>query len=184
MKKFQKLFFALLFLLLMVCGCKKKKEEIPVSNPVIVTSNTPILKYYYGDVITTSPDGLIQYGSAVQSLVKRTIKSDTIIEKVKQDTVVYNTTLISINHSLVFNASDLLSTFLGTVTFSGNSWLANTWQYDITMTDGSGKIVGDGKITSTGIQTKKYFLDSAGVQQVRITENLNEITETQYNQLY
>lgn len=80
----------------------------------------------------------------------------------------------------VFTATDDAKCFSGTITFAGENWKWNNWTYDIEMTGGSGKIVGEGKLSSSGIETTKKFILPNGKEQVLITEKLNEITKEEY----
>ena len=141
--------------------------------------------YYYGEVKTTSPDGQIPYGPSKYSLVKRTINQEqkSISELVSQDGNTYNTILSQTDEISVFSAKDEKNSFNGTLKFSGEDWKWNTWTYDITMTDNSGKVIGDGSLTPTGIETKKKFVSPDGKEQVLITENLKEITAEEYAKL-
>ncbi|MBU1239197.1 hypothetical protein KKF84_07200 [Myxococcota bacterium] len=52
------------------CGTKEKS---PASSEAVTVS----VKYYYGQVVTTSPDGKIPYGPAKYSLAKRTVDTKT-----------------------------------------------------------------------------------------------------------
>ncbi len=150
-------------------------------------ANNDILNthYYYGEVNTTSPDGKIPYGPVKHSLVKRTIdeKGKTIIEDVMQDGKLFNTKLTQTEKNNVFSATDDAKSFSGTNTFAGENWEWSNWTYDIEMTNGSGKIVGEGKLTSSGIETIKKFILPDGKEQVLITENLKEIAKEEYENL-
>ena len=156
------------------CGNSSEKEK-----------DTDTTKYYFGEVVTTSPDGTIPFGPAKTSLVKRIIseKSKTITESVKQDGQLFDTELKQVNESNKFSVSDKSDSFDGFITFSGENWKWNNWTYDINMKNKSGKRTGSGGIDSEGIKTEKYFSDSAGVKTVRIVEKLNEISSEEYNKL-
>ncbi len=168
----------------------KKKILIPVLllfiSACLAQSGKPvsaeaITKYYAGKVITTSPDGSTPYGPAKFSLVKRSLdqKNKRITEWVSQDGKVFDTKLIQQNNSAVFNAQDSAKTFSGILTFSGDNWKWNSWIYDITMTDGSGKISGKGFLTNEGIKTEKYFT-KGNIAVVKITEDLKEINYEEF----
>ena len=143
---------------------------------------TPETSYYYGKVMITSADGATPYGPPKFSLVKRTLNraNSTISEFVTQGAESFDTQMTRIAHGNVFNATDAEGSFKGTLSFSdGEDWL---WEYDITMTDGSGKITGSGTLDDEGIKTEKYFEDKDGNRTVRITEVLNSVTQAEYEQ--
>lgn len=143
-------------------------------------NSSDTVKYYYGEVVTTSADGTIPYGPVKYSLVKRTVFADLkrIKELVKQDGQVFDTDLTQVENSNQFSAKDSVGSFDGMVTFSDEK--RTTWTYDITFKTAPGKIIGNGVIDTEGIKTEKYFLDSAGVKMVKIVENLKEISEEEY----
>lgn len=166
----------LFFAFILILGCSPIKN---IENNGILNTH-----YYYGEVKTTSADGKIPYGPVKHSLVKRTIdeKEKTIIEEVMQDGESFNTKLTQTKKSNVFSAIDEDNSFSGTITFTGESWKWNNWTYNIEMTDGSGKIVGEGKLTSSAIETIKKFVLPNGKEQVLITEYLKEITKEEYEE--
>jgi len=143
-----------------------------------------ITKYYYGSVVTTSPDATILYGETKYSLVKRTTdrSNNMITEYVIQGDESFETKLSKIGKSNVFNATDTKNTFGGQVVFTGGiEWDWKKWEYSIVMTDKSGKIIGTGFMDNEGIKTEKYFMDIEGNKIVKIVEKLNEIEEREYN---
>lgn len=170
-------FTLLLTAFIIILGCSSFKNI--TDNDILETH------YYYGEVKTTSPDGKIPYGPLKYSLVKRTIdqKEKTISEYVMQDGKLFNTKLTQTDKSNVFATTDDEKSFSGTITFTGESWKWSSWTYNIEMTDGSGKIIGDGKLTSIAIETIKKFVLPNGKEQVLITENLKEITKEEYEKL-
>ena len=93
------------------------------------------------------------------------------------------TKLTQTDKNNVFTATDDAKSFSGTLTFEGENWKWSNWTYDIEMTNGSGKIVGEGKLTSSGVETTKKFILPDGKEQVLITENLKEITKEEYEKL-
>lgn len=170
--------FAILFCaFIILSACSTSKN---ITNNAILNTH-----YYYGEVKITSPDGKIPYGAVKHSLVKRTIdeKGKTIIEYVNQDGKMFNTKLTQTDKINVFTATDDAKSFSGTITFAGEDWKWNNWTYDIEMADGSGKILGDGKLSASGLETTKKFVLPNGKQQVLITENLKEITKEEYEKL-
>jgi len=147
-----------------------------------VSKQQSSIKFYYGEVKTTSPDGKIPYGPVKYSLVKRTIDpaNKMIIELVNQDEIVFKTVLTQTDSKQIFNVTDNKS-FKGIITFEGKEWKWDKWTYDITMTDKSGKIIGSGELKENTLLTRKIFVTSDGTEQVLITEALKEISETEYN---
>ena len=144
------------------------------------------ISYYYGEVKTTSADGKIPYGPVKHSLVRRIIdrQNKAIIEIVNQDGKDFNTKLSQVGNSNVFSAEDLSSkSFTGKITFAGDDWAWNAWTYDISMSDGTGRIIGDGHLTADAIQTKKYFVAPDENRKVLITEDLRKITSEEYAKL-
>ena len=163
------------FLIVLVCSSFKN-----ITNNDILETH-----YYYGEVKVTSPDGKTPYGPVKYSLVKRTIdeKEKTIIEDVRQDGKQFNTKLSQTKEDNVFTATDEDKSFSGTMTFTGDKWKWTNWTYNIEMTNGSGKIVGEGRLTSSAIETIKKFVLPNGKEQVLITEHLNEISKQEYEKL-
>lgn len=170
--------FTIIFCLFLIITVRSSSMNI-INNDILNTH------YYYGEVNTTSPDGKTPYGPVKHSLVKRTIdeKGKTIIEDVMQDGKMFNTKLTQTDKNNVFTATDDAKSFSGTLTFEGENWKWSNWTYDIEMTNGSGKIVGEGKLTSSGVETTKKFILPDGKEQVLITENLKEITKEEYEKL-
>ncbi len=170
--------FSILFCAFIIISACSSSKNI-TKNDILNTH------YYYGEVKTNSPDGKISYGPVKHSLVKRTIdeKGKTIIEYVIQDGKLFNTKLTQTDKNNVFTATDDAKSFSGTITFAGETWKWSNWTYDIEMTNGSGKIVGEGKFSSSGIETTKKFILPNGKAQVLILENLNEITKEEYEKL-
>jgi hypothetical protein len=140
-------------------------------------------KYYYGEVTTTSADGVVPYGPVITSLVKRIVdsKANMITEIVKQDGQTIYTELKQDGGSNSFSVADKTNMFEGVVLFNEENW--NSWTYDIVMKNKSGKIVGTGAVNAEGITTEKYFVNSKDVKTVKIIDKLKEITEEEYNKL-
>lgn len=164
-------------ILLMFMACQTTGQLSKIG-----TQQTSI-KFYYGEVKTTSPDGTIPYGPVKYSLVKRTIdpSNKMIIELVKQGDKVFNTVLSQTDSKQIFNVIDDNKSFSGIITFDGKEWEWNKWTYDIAMTDKSGKIIGNGELKQNLILTRKVFVAADGTEKVLITESLKEISEVEYN---
>ena len=64
----------------------------------------------------------------------------------------------------------------------GDSWSFSGWTYDLSMSDGSGKIAGSAQIDGTGIQTEKYFLAPNGEKLVKIVDQLVPISKAEYDE--
>ena len=163
----------------LILSCSNTKQTNSAKNSDTIT------KYYYGEVNVTSPDGTIPYGPSKYSLVKRTIDktNGTIVEYVIQSEETFDTKLKKIDESNVFDVSDSKNTFNGQITFSGgHEWEWKNWEYDIVLSDSSGKIIGTGTLDNKGIKTEKYFTDFDGNKTAKITEVLDEINEVEYNE--
>lgn len=140
-------------------------------------------RFYYGEVKTTSPVGKIPYGPVKYSLVKRIIdpSKGTIVELVKQGDKLFNTILTQTKSENIFEVSDKNKSFTGTIIFNGEKWRWTTWTYNIKMADGSGKIIGTGRLQNKLLSTNKKFLSPDGTEKVLIVEELKEISEAEYN---
>ncbi|MEW5850903.1 MAG: hypothetical protein AB2A00_19105 [Myxococcota bacterium] len=157
------------------CASSGEKKDTP-------TAGSEQVAYYRGNSTSTSPDGSTPFGQAQETLVMRVVspKENRILEKVRQGGRDFDTTLLRVEGSNKFTATDQGSTFTGTLTFEGQEWAWNAWTYDITMADGSGKIEGKGTLGKDGIKTEKYFVAPDGNRQVRIIEELKPITKDEY----
>jgi hypothetical protein len=169
-----------IILILVVAQCLQSCFS---QKPIAISNDEPQVHYYYGEVKITSPDGTIPYGPAKHSLVKRTkdLKNKTISELVMQDGKIFDTKLKETDAKNRFSISDNKNSFTGFLTFNDIS--QKGWVYDISMSDGSGKITGNGSLDNEGIKTEKYFSDLNGVRKVKIVENLKEITNSEYDKL-
>ncbi|HQQ97985.1 MAG TPA: hypothetical protein PLX35_12015 [Cyclobacteriaceae bacterium] len=141
----------------------------------------PEIHYYYGSVRTTSPDGKIPYGPVRYSLVKRTVDpaQSLIREWVRQGEEVFVTTLRQTTSEKVFDVTDSLNAFSGTMTFAGERWRWDSWTYDIALRDG-GKIVGTGSLKDKLLSTRKKFIGADGAAQALIVEELHQIGEGEF----
>jgi hypothetical protein len=139
------------------------------------------VRYYEGTSVTTSPDGATPYGPEVAVLVRRTTnpRAHTIEEYVVHPGQEFPTTLKQVDGN-VFDARDAKGSFEGTVAFKGSAWDFPGWDYDIRMTNGTGKVVGHGDASAHGITTDKRFLDTTGAAKARIHEELHTIDEETY----
>lgn len=147
----------------------------------LLPPSTMDIHYYYGSVRTSSPDGKIPYGPVRYSLVKRTIipAQSLIREWVRQGDQVFVTTLRQSTSEHVFDVTDSLKAFSGTMTFSGERWRWSSWTYDIQLRDG-GKIVGTGALKEKVLSTRKKFVGADGAAQALIVEELHEISEGEF----
>jgi len=140
--------------------------------------------WYAGTMATSSPDGATPYGPPKPALVARTVDPShrRIVEVVVDDGRLRTTTLHRKGDTNVFTASDDSTSFTGTVTMVGDGWSFSGWTYDLSMSDGSGKITGSAEIDGTGIQTEKYFLAPNGEKQVKIVDQLAQISKAEYEE--
>ena len=105
-----------------------------------------------------------------------------IVEEVWQGNEHFVTELTRIAQGTTFNAADTGGTFTGTMTFSGDDWRWTSWTYDISMSDGSGKLLGSGQLKQSGISTDKRFQSPDGVVRVVIRETPASITKSEFQQ--
>lgn len=169
-----------LFLVLVLSGCATSLK--PQALPEATT------KFYFGEVIMSSPDGKIPYGKSV-SLIKRTVDpaNNTISEIVlqpprdpKQKPKDINTILKRVESSNVFSAADDEKKFEGKLTFTGSEWSWNNWTYDIKLADGS-KLDGVGVLDASGIKTQKTFYKPDGKASILIKEDVKLISSAEYD---
>jgi len=185
-----------LFVTLSLVACTRNREKPATSagdapsGPAAATPKkteaprpAATVKYYYGKVLTTSPDGKTPYGPPRFSLAKRTVDqaTGTVMEVVRNGGKTFNTTLTRPAKGLAWTAADAEGTFSGTVTFADAS--LGAWTYDIVMKNGSGSIKGRGSVDAGGLKTEKVFSDPKGTPRARITEDLREISEQEYKKL-
>lgn len=157
----------------------------------MLNSNKPTdtnTKYYYGEVLISSPDGKTPYGKSV-SLIKRTVDpANSIITEIvlqpardpKQKPKDINTVLKREGSTNVFSTADDAKTFSGKLTFTGAEWSWNNWTYDIKLADGS-KLDGKGVHSEAGIKTEKTFYKPDGVASILIKEDVKYISSDEYN---
>lgn len=155
------------------------------------SADPAFIRYYYGEVKYSSPDGKIPYGQTI-SLVKRTVNPEeySIVEDVIQPARTpggaaseFITHIVRTDSaSLVFNASDEGKTFSGTLTFSANDWQKNSWIYSIQLCSG-GKIEGTGTLSDQGIQTRKTFFNQNEAPTTLIVEDLASISSDRYEEI-
>lgn len=137
--------------------------------------------YFEGTSVTSSPDGATAYGPPTAVLVRRTVDptARTIEEYVVHPGEAFPTTMRQLDGA-VFSARDAAGSFSGSLTYEGPAWAFTGWDYDLAMTDGSGKIVGHGAATAGAITTDKRFVDPSGTLRARIREDLRAIDEARY----
>ena len=134
------------------------------------------MKYY-------SADSTSSMGQTV-SLVSRVIDSENniIVETITQpkenqvgaDEFV---TALKLKDRNTFTASDSANTFSGEITFFGDAWSWQSWDYDLTLKSG-GTITGSGFLSPAGILTSKDL--KTGNFEMKIIEDLKVISEAEY----
>jgi len=155
------------------CGTADTSDEAPVHR----------VEYFFGAVETFMADGLTPLGSTQDSLVQRSVleAEKTIVEEVWWLGDSHFTTEMSqVDGTTTFLAADREGSFTGSLVYSGEAWNWAAWSYDITMSDGSGTLVGSGQLGVDGITTEKQFLSPAGSVQVVIREDLPRISEEEF----
>jgi hypothetical protein len=157
------------------------------SKPIASVPQEANTKYYFGEVLISSPDGKTAYGKSV-SLIKRVVdpSQQTISEIVlqpsrdpKQKPKDINTTLKRAGNSNTFLATDDEKKFEGKLTFTGDEWSWNNWTYDIKLADGS-KLTGIGVMDLAGIKTEKTFFKPDGKASILIKEDVRVINSEEY----
>ena len=177
----------ILLVLVLAAGCATAPSPGEPQKPTIAASAEPVVKaapsvtYYKGTMQVTSPDGAQPYGPAQTGLVKREVfPSEGRIVETTLDEGAMRATTLTLKDGNVFDATDAEGSFTGTVTFSPDPWNATSWTYDLTMADGSGKIVGTATIDSGSIKTEKFFVTAAGEKQARIVDDLSTVTAEEF----
>lgn len=139
--------------------------------------------YYIGTSQVSAPDGKIPYGPPKVNAAQRVVDptKGTIIETVLDDGALRTTILRRQGESNRFSATDDAKSFSGVVTFEGPAWHWTGWTYDITISEGAGKVVGTASIDDTSIRTEKYFIGPDGNKTVQIVDVLKVVTKDEYD---
>lgn len=163
------------------CATGSKTAPTAAAAPVPSASAT----CFSGQVLTSSPDGTTPFGPPKAGLASRTWDpaTSTITEKVLDDGKVRTATMTREGTSNVFNAKDVEGSFQGTITFSGPEGAWDHWTYALTMTDGSGRVEGNGTLLNGELKTEKYFVTPDGTRRVRIVDQLKTIPAAEYDAL-
>lgn len=146
----------------------------------------PSTQYFSGTSLTTSPDGQTVY-SEETSRVRRSI--DPEAGQITEEVVLSvsgasETVLVQLDGGNVFSASDDSGYFEGTITFTeGDDWAWTAWTYDLTFTDGSGGLTGEGSLTDTALTTDKQILEPGGAVVALVQEDLAVIDEATWSEL-
>ncbi len=148
------------------------------------------VEYYSGTSTFHSGDGEIMFVK-VKILLKRTISQEKknitellITEKPSKDhTPKDNTaTLTQIGLGSDFNYIENENGYSGEVKFKGTLWDWGEWSYNLTAKDKS-KLIGEAKLTSTGLKIKKTISTFKSEQIAVIEDELEKISANKYNQL-
>ncbi len=177
----------LLLLLALCASCATAPSPDAAQKPKIapsaenIPSTTDPVSYYKGTMTATSADGLTPMGPPAEALVKRELFPDDgrIVETTLDEGALRVTTLTQTEGN-TFAATDADGTFAGTVIFSPDPWSPISWTYDLTMADGSGKVIGGATVTKTSIKTSKYFVTPDGLQKMRIIDDLKTVSAKEY----
>jgi hypothetical protein len=151
----------------------------PVADAAPAAKHSLAVAWYVGTSTTTSPDGSRPYGPPKTVAVRRTLDPEhgTIDEYVVHPGRELPTKLVRLAGASTFEASDAARSFTGKLAFTGAEWDWDAWTYEITMTDGSGSLRGDGKRTPRTIDTSKVFLGPDGAPKARIVDHLERVDE-------
>lgn len=175
----------LLLTFLLAAGCATAPSPGEEQKPTIAPSAekivnvAPSVAYYKGTMELFMAKNT---GSSTQpALVKREVfPSDGRIVETVLDQGVMTATTLTQKSGNVFDATDSNASFTGTVTFSPDPWNATSWTYDLTLSDGSGKIIGTATIADDGIKTEKFFVTASGIKMVRIVDDLKAVTADEF----
>lgn len=143
-----------MLLLLLACSAPQKTPAEDSG------SIGPSIQYLSGQSTTTSPDGKTEWQTQ-EVLIRRTLSpsDNKIVEETWYDKEAGVTTLLRRPDSNVFDVGDNAQSFSGTVTFSGPDWAWTSWEYAVSMSDGSGRLVGTGQSDGESWTAEKMFED-------------------------
>lgn len=166
-----------------------KAPSVPAGDPTATAAPAqpdplaPYTTYYVGTSQASSPDGKTPYGPPKVNMAQRVVdpKDGTITETVLDEGVVRTTILRRQGESNRFSATDDAKSFSGVVTFDGAPWRWTGWSYDITISEGVGKIVGTATIDETTMRTQKYFIGPDGNKSVQIVDILKVVSKEEYD---
>ncbi|MFN3202356.1 MAG: hypothetical protein ACE366_28415 [Bradymonadia bacterium] len=168
--------FTLFALLLSLTGCGgSQTASIPTE---------PVVQYLKGELVTTSPDGKRAFGPPVTVLAMRTVDpaSGTITEQTRHGVEARTTTLQRQGETNTFEATDKAGSFKGTIAFGGADWAMGAATYQISMSDGSGTITGQGTWADKTYVTEKVFSDPKGTPRAKMVERLTLVSKAEYDQ--
>ena len=167
-----------MWFLLVACS-EPSSESTPVQK-----DSTPAAFYQYftGQSVTTSPDGSRVYAEN-SVLVRRLVDPPNaeIVEETWYDTDARVTTMVRQGETDVFDASDNLGSFQGTITYTGPEWEWTGWTYDIQMLDGSGHLDGTGSTDGQTWQSQKTFYGTNDQPQAVVEDTLQMTDEAGFN---
>lgn len=138
-------------------------------------------EYYYGTSTTTSPDGKINYGPPAMTLVRREVhpSDERIVETATRSGRTVVTTLEQQKGGL-FTASASDNSVSGSIEFEGDDWQWRSWRYALELGDGSGTIVGGGRIDGKWLESDRYLVAPNGERRSRVIDRLARITQEEY----
>jgi hypothetical protein len=145
------------------------------------TSRDTTTEYYYGTMSTSSPDGKVPHAPPAVTLVRRDVapSEGRIVETVHQGGTKRVVTLEQEDGG-VFRVSSDDRSVEGEIAFDGPEWRWTRWSYAIELSDGSGTIIGTGKLENNWLETEKYFVASNGEGRTRIVDRLVRIDREEY----
>lgn len=147
-----------------------------------VSELSAFFQYFIGTSQTTSPDGKKVYQENAV-LVRRQVDppGNQIVEETWYDLDARVTTLTRQGDTSVFDATDATASFTGTITYTGEEWAWDDWNYDLTLTDGSGRVSGPGSFDVSHWESTKTFYDGKDQATALVLDDLTLTDEAGFD---
>ena len=173
--------------LLDVVGCGSKAPATSTNTtpttPVVAAVPADVTSWYVGTGDVLGMDGTV-YVKDSPTLVERTVsparKTITETVYVAMQHAMVTSTLTQTADPQVFEATDALHSFSGTLTYDGDPWNPTGWTYDITLADNAGKITGTAKFGADEISAEKLFTSGDGTPTARIVDVARKVSKEEF----